>query len=288
MGQVSRKLANRFRKSRRFDQQLRKQAKQDAVRIPKDVKSLQQLVEHEGYDPLHAAYIAAQNLTAFFAESVSTFDEFDAYTDIVGTAEDEYIPDGPPLSPLTVSYFTTWALFDVRFGPDQETIGTCLLDVAELVDMDARTVETVRDFQASRMGIYEHRGRAASRVRLRELVTGDEFECHVPTGYLGKEGELWYVRRCPPLRGLFDYHIIFTTPYILTETSKSDWTAYLNKSILETGSTDRRAALHEVLKYGREPRFWSEFIFLGYHHHQPDAIFLAGLPDVPGSLPHAN
>jgi len=88
------------------------------------VKNIHHLVEHEGYDPLHAAYIAAQNLLAFFAESVSTFDEFAAYCDIVGAAEDAYMPGGPPFSPLTVSYFTTWALFDVRFGPDQETIGT--------------------------------------------------------------------------------------------------------------------------------------------------------------------
>jgi len=288
MGQASRKLANRFRHSRRGNQGFRQQANQDAVRIPTDVKNIQHLVEHEGYDPLHAAYISAQNLLSFFAESVSTFDEFDAYCAIVGAAEDAYIPGGPPLSPITVSYFTTWALFDVRFGPDQETIGTCLLDVAELVGMDTRTLETVQNFQASRMGIYEHVGRVASRVRLQELVTGDAFECHVAAGYLGKAGELWYVRRCPPLRDLFNYHIIFSTPYVLTEISKADWTAYLNKSILETGRTDRRTALYEVLKYGREPRFWSEFIFLGYHHHQPDAIFLAGLPDVKGSLPHAN
>jgi hypothetical protein len=197
------------------------------------------------------------------------------------------MPTGPPLSPLTVSYFTTWAFFDVRFGADQETIGSCLLDVADIVAMDALTVETVQNFQASRMGIYEHCGRVASRVWLRELVTDDAFECYVPTGYLGKKGELWYIRRCPPLADLFDYHIVFTTPYILTETSKADWIAYLNKSILETSSSDRRAALHDVLKYGREPHLWSEFIFLGYHHHQPDAIFLAGLPDVKGSLPHA-
>ena len=261
------------------------------MRIPKDVRSIQHLVDHEEYDPLHAAYISAQNLTSFFAESVSTFSEFDVYAAIVGAAEDEYMPfgpGGPPLSPLTVSYFTTWALFDVPFGPDQETIGTCLLDVAELVKMDALTAETVMNFQESRMGIYEHCGTISSRVRLQELVTGDEFECHVAAGYLGKEGELWYVRRCPPLRDLFNYHIIFTTPYVLTETSEADWTAYLNKSILETGSTDRRTALYEVLKYGREPRFWSEFIFLSYHHHQLDAIFLAGLPDVKGSLPHAH
>jgi hypothetical protein len=288
MGQASRKLAHRLRHSRRGTQGWRQQGQHDAVRIPKDVKNIHHLVEHEGYDPLHAAYIAAQNLLSFFAESVSTFDEFAAYCDIVGAAEDAYMPGGPPFSPLTVSYFTTWALFDVRFGPDQETLGTCLLDVAELVGIDPLTLDTVQNFQGSYMGMYEHVGRVASRVRLRELVTGDEFECHVAAGYRGKEGELWYVRRCPPLRDLFNYHLIFTTPYVLTETSKADWTAYLNKSILETGSTDRRTALHEVLKYGREPRFWSEFIFLGYHHHQPDAIFLAGLPDVKGSLPHAH
>jgi len=288
MGQASRKLANRFRHSRRCNQGLRKQATHDAVRIPKDVQNIHHLVAHEGYDPLHAAYMSAQNLLSFFAESFSTFEEFDAYCAIVGAAEDTYMPGGPPLSPITVSYFTTWALFDVRFGPDQETIGTCLLDVAALVGMDPLTLETVQNFQASHMGIYEHVGRVASRVRLRELVTGDAFECHVAAGYRGKAGELWYVRRCPPLRDLFNYHLIFTTPYILTETSKADWTAYLNKSILDTGSIDRRTALHEVLKYGREPRFWSEFIFLGYHHHQPDAIFLAGLPDVKGSLPHAH
>jgi len=288
MGQASRKLANRFRHSRRCTQGFRQQANQDAVRIPTDVKNSQHLVEHERYDPLHAAYIAAQNLLSFFAEFVSTFEEFDAYCAIVGEAEDAYIPSGPPLSPITVSYFTTWALFDVRFGPDQETMSTCLREVAELVGMDTRTLETVQNVQASRMGIYEHVGRVASRVRLRELVTGDTFECYVAAGYLGKEGELWYVRRCPPLRDLCNYHIIFTTPYVLTETSKADWTAYLNKSILETGRTDRRTALHEVLKYGREPRFWSEFIVLGYHHYQPDAIFLAGLPDVQGSLPQAN
>jgi hypothetical protein len=288
MGQASRKLAHRLRHSRRGHQGWRQQATHNAVRIPTDVKNIHHLVEHEGYDPLHAAYIAGQNLLAVFAESVPTFDEFAAYCDIVGAAEDAYMPGGPPLSPLTGSYFTTWALFDVRFGPDQETIGTCLLDVAALVGIDPLTLDTVQHFQVSRMGIYEHVGRIASRVRLRELVTGDVFECHVAAGYLGKEGELWYVRRCPPLRDLFNYHIIFTTPYVLTETNTADWTAYLNKAILETGHTDRRTALYEVLKYGREPRFWSEFIFLGYHHHQPDAIFLAGLPDVQGSLPHAH
>jgi hypothetical protein len=41
------------------------------------------------------------------------------------------------------------------------------------------------------------------------------------------------------------------------------------------------------LKYGKDPLAWNEFIFQGYHHHQAEAIFLTGLPDVKGSLPHA-
>ena len=95
MGQASRKLAHRLRHSRRGTQGWRQQGQHDAVRIPKDVKNIHHLVEHEGYDPLHAAYIAAQNLLSFFAESVSTFDEFAAYCDIVGAAEDAYMPGGP-------------------------------------------------------------------------------------------------------------------------------------------------------------------------------------------------
>ena len=74
---------------------------------------------------------------------------------------------------------------------------------------------------------------------------------------------------------------------MLTEASKSDWTAFLKKSILQSDSDDQRSALDEFLKYGHDPRSWSEFIFLGYHHHRPDAVFLAGLPDVKDSLPHA-
>ena len=179
----------------------------------------------------------------------------------------------------------------MRFGPDGETLGTCLLDVADVLGLDAFTAETIRRFQGSRMGVYEQSGAEGGRCRLRELVTDDEFVCHVASGHRGTPGELWYVRLCPPLPGLVDYHVAFTTPYILVGATKADWAAYLKKSVL--GSADTGKALHEFLKYGkaahsRKPdESWNEFIFEAYHHHRPDAIFLTGLPDVKGSLPHA-
>src|SRR5436309_3505297 len=187
MGVISKKLASRFRKAKRQFGDLRRQVVADFAQVPKDVKGVEALVR-SGHDPLHAAYVAAQNFTSFFAESVSQFPEFDPYCKIVGPAEEEYMPDAPPLSPLTRSYFTTWAFFDVRFGPDRETIGTCLLDVADLLEMEPFMAETIRRFQDSRMGIYEHGGTEGGRCQLRELVTDDEFICHVASGYRGKAG----------------------------------------------------------------------------------------------------
>jgi hypothetical protein len=205
---------------------------------------------------------------------------------LAGKAEDEYMPGGPPMSPLTGSYFTTWAFFDLRFGPDNETIGTCLLDVADLLGLVEDVAEAVRLMSETRMGIYEHAGIKGGRCVLRELITDDEFECYAPAGYSGSRGELWFVRLCPPL-GPVDYRVAFTTPYVLTGFGKADWTAYLNKSLIGLTAPEKRRRLHEFLKYGREPNFWNEFIFQAYQRHRHDAIFLTGLPDVPGSLPHA-
>jgi hypothetical protein len=287
MGQISRGLTARFQASGKYRRPIREQAKQirESAQIPTDVNSIDQLVK-KGFDPLHAAYVSIQNFTAFFAECVSGFDEFEPYAKVISADLEEYMPNGPPMSPLTQSYFTSWSFFDFRFGPDLETIGTCLLDTGPDLGMDEGMLEVTRRFQNTRMGIYEHAGVWGGRVRLRELLTDEVFNCHAPAGYLGQTGELWYVRLCPPIVNLLDYHVVFTTPYVLTSASKADWVAYLNKSIL--GAGDARQAMHEFLKYGPSLHHWPEFVFQAYHHHSPGAIFLAGLPDVQSSLPHAS
>jgi hypothetical protein len=82
-----------------------------------------------------------QNITSVFAECVSVFPELKSYYKTIGDAEDEYMPDGPPMSPLTRSYFTTWAFFDFRFGGDHETIGTCLCDLGGQLGLHPGMVE---------------------------------------------------------------------------------------------------------------------------------------------------
>ncbi len=288
MGKISDKLVKRLGKSRKLAQELLREAGsiQQAVDALKHGATAR-LSHGVALDPLHAVHVAVQNVTSVFAERISQFPEFEPFYRAAVRAEDEYLPDGPPMSPLTRSYFTTWAFFDLRFGPDNETIGTCLLDVGETLGLGPDVTEAIRRLSETRMGVHEHAGTKGGRCLLKELITDDGFECYVPAGYPGKAGELWFVRLCPPVDPVA-YHVAFTTPYVLTDFGKADWTAYLSKSLIGLTAPEKRRRLGELLKYGREPDFWNEFIFKAYHHHRSDVIFLTGLPDVPGSLPHAD
>ena len=243
--------------------------------------SIPKLIQ-EGFDPVHAVYIFIQHLTAKFAELASRLPEMKKYAQIVGKAEDEYLPSGPPMSPLTTSYFTTWAFYDLQFD-GTDTLASCLMASNDVVGMNPHQLDALEKMAASRMGIYEQVGVEGQFVRLRELVTDAEFPCHSTSGYRGHKGELWYVRLLPPLEPeLARYHIVFTTPYILMA-SKEDWLQFLRRTMSEPGSQ----GLHRLLKHGLDPNYWNEFVFKAYHHHQSDAVFLAGIPDVKATLPHA-
>lgn len=242
----------------------------------------------QGLDPVHAAYVFAQHVTSVFSENVSSLPEMRTFTQEVGKAEDEYLPEGPPMSPLTRSYFTSWAFFDYRISRTTDTLAGCLIDANDLVRMNPDQLDALQKMQQSRMGIYEHHGFQGNHIHLRELIIDRELVCHNPSGYRGHEGELWYVRALPPLvPELATYHVIFTTPYILIGQSTDDWIAYLKRSMVGMKAPAEAEALDRLLKFGPSKGYWNEFIFLAYHHHQPDAIFLSGIPDLKATLPHA-
>lgn len=255
--------------------------------MPDDIEGVQTLIG-KGLDPVHAAYAYVQQLTSYFAEQVSALLEMRAYAKIVGDAEDEYMPGFPPMSPVTTSFFTTWAFFDLRIGGTGDTIGGCLIEANDLFPMHPDQLAALKDLSDSRMGIYERLGMNGERVRLRELLTDREFSCHSSSGYRGRAGELWYVRLLPPLLPeVADYHVVFTTPYILLS-PKDDWVQFLRRNLSKHPSDGRQTGLRRLLKDGPSPNYWNEFVFLAYHHHRNDAIFLAGIPDLRATLPHAN
>jgi hypothetical protein len=254
--------------------------------LPGNVKDVGTLIK-EGFDPIHAIYVYIQQISSLFAEGASQFPELKEYAKIAAKAEDEYMPSGPPISPLTTSFFTTWAFYDLQFGRDGDTIANCQIDANDMIGLNPDQLNALKCMANSRMGIYEHIGMEGSHVRLRELITDTEYACHSTSSYKGRTGELWYVRLLPPLEpDLATYHIAFTTPYILMA-NKADWVSFLRRAILPFKADNDRAALHQLMKFGTGPNYWNEFVFKAYHHHLPNAIFLAGIPDLKGTLPHA-
>jgi hypothetical protein len=285
MGEISRRLHRKLTKLLPPD---------DKTRVPKGWRpktpapDIAKLIA-QGYDPVHAAYLFVHHITSVFSDNVSQFSEMRSYTKEVGKAEEEYMPSGPPMSPLTTSFFTCWAFFDHRIGGTTDTLSECLIAANDTICMNPHQLGALRLMSQSRMGIYEHRGTEDDYVRLRELITEREFLCHSSSGYRGKKGELWYVRLFPPLEpDLATYHIAFTTPYVLNGQTKDDWIAYLKRSIIGMkASSQPDGGLHQLLKFGLSKSHWNEFVHLAYHHHQADAIFLTGIPDLRATLPHA-
>src|SRR6516225_5252874 len=148
-----------------------------------DMPSVERWIK-EGMDPVHAAYAFVQHISSAFAEGVSRLPEMKKYAKIVGAAEEEYLPSGPPMSPLTTSFFTTWALYDLRFD-GTDTLASCLIQVNDLVRMNPDQFDALEKLGASRMGIYEHVGTDGAYVRLHELVTDAVCACHNASGYRG-------------------------------------------------------------------------------------------------------
>lgn len=49
-------------------------------------------------------------------ELIEELPELEKHIRRIAAAEDEYMPSGPPMSPLTRSYFWHWALYDLSIG----------------------------------------------------------------------------------------------------------------------------------------------------------------------------
>ena len=248
------------------------------------------LGEFAGLDPCHALYAVAQNVASLMAESISAMREAKDYARIVSEAEEQYLPSGPPISPLTVSYFTMWALFDVRFGSSRETMSNCILRIVPEFDCPSWLVDALEGMHQSRMGFFVHCGSEGEGVLLREVGAREIVSCTVPAGYIGCEGQIWFVRVLPPLHRSHR-HIVFNTPYVFQGHPERAFVDYLGRELArmsEKKPPGRDVSHDHLMKYGPDPNHWSEYIFCAFLGYQPEAVFLTGIPDIQQSLPHAS
>lgn len=256
------------------------------VALPSGIRDLETLIR-DGYDPIHASYFFTLQVSRFFATCVASFPAMREFVKLASHAELAYRPEGLPVNPLTQNYFDCWMLYDLAFGKDADTLGTCQLDSNATIGLNTQQLSVLTNLCESRMGVYEHLAvLTEKRIRLRELASDREFDCLNPGGYVGRVGELWFVRRLPPLLPeVSTDHVLLTTPYVLVETSAKDWAEYLRRTVVR-GRGPIVERLHRLFKFGPELNYWNEFIFSAYLHEQSDAIFLTGVPDIRSTLPN--
>ena len=86
---------------------------------------------------------------------------------------------------------------------------------------------------------------------------------------------------------MFDYSLVFTTPYILLNPTTEGWLEYLNRTISKKKSRTTANSLENLMKYGLSDNYWNEYIFQAYVNFKPELIYLEGLPDVRSSRPQS-
>jgi hypothetical protein len=272
-----------------------RQARLGAEEYQKTIISKNQLSE---YDPLHGLYIYAQNQMSVLIEQMIGLPMLDNLADAYAAAQEEYMPSGPPMSPLTTSYFTSWGFFDLcSSGAKKESLCTVATDFCKFQQVDEGLITLFETMQASRMGIYRHEGASNRFVFLRELVTNERVKAISPSGYRGNAGEVWFARVLPPpfQPAAFDYSLVFTTPYVLGKCGprrefvplvEEDWLAFFKRNLPRTNQDTEAPAYAHLMKYGLSRNYWNEFVFLAYRNHRHDMILLEGFPDLPATLPH--
>lgn len=248
------------------------------------------------FDPLHAVYIYAQNKMSVMVEQITELPICAELVDAYSAAEEEYMPSGPPMSPLTGSYFFCWGVFDSAAGPAKETLGSVAIALCRAIGTESSLIRIFEHMQASRMGLYVHEGLDGPHVMLREFVTGVRHRCISPAGYMGDPGEIWFVRVLPDpfVSHPMGYSLVFNTPYVIGRyedrfgpADTGEWKAFLDRTISKTGIPDAGESYAHLLKYGLFRNYWNDYLMDSYVNHRHDMIMLAGIPDMPGSLPHA-
>ena len=199
--------------------------------------------------------------------------------------EAAYMPGGPPMSPVTDSYFMTWQTCDFRVG-GSETLATIAVELAPQLGL-RHLQDEFRTLGRSYNGLYEVQSRSSECTTVVDLVTGDTCEVEFADRLPAEPGTLWWARLLPPTEGARFWTAI-STPYILVgDGIAKEWTAYLDRALAGAPPGERPRRYLEHMKAGPHPTYWLDYVLDGYAGVDSVAVFLTGVPDRPSTLPHA-
>ena len=231
--------------------------------------------------------------------------------------EQEYQPSGPPQSPVYNSYSMQHILGEVPQGVARETPYSVLVRLTQ-AEARAQLHELAQTLAGSHLDLYRvvrAAGFGAELVHVRSEAAVSV----LVTGPFLRDEDLVLVR----VLGFRGRAFIADSPYLL-KASAQEWLAYLERVLAaHSGAAADRAAqarslppgaklsakqlaqrrkqrqlaasesgageaLVRHLKYGSSERFWCEYFLQAYAGERSGIAYLAGVPDLPETLPHAD
>jgi hypothetical protein len=259
-----------------------------------DMEALRQLAKGEraDSDTDFSYYAAVFNIcTEFCEQMLNGIQALDPFNNLIVDAQEEYMPSGPPMSPVTLSFFSSWMALDAPID-EKTTLGSIYLRYIREKNVMLYAQEAMEHFVESYANVFQVVGGDLRRtivwdiVNKREIATNIGIVDYAKASYEPTIGDVWYTRILPPLKGADHLWTVFGTPYVFRKTGRKDWEEFFARRAVS--KADPAKDVTDYLKRGDSFTYWLEFVFQTYIGHTREVIFAEGLPDIKDSRPHGD
>jgi hypothetical protein len=238
---------------------------------------------------------------------------FDGLARLHDEIEDEYMPGGPPQSPVYDSFAMQFVLSAVPQGIGNETPYSVLARLLLGDPSRARLRSMAQSLADARLELCRVKSASGHAAEV-ELVRSDSALRVGLTGPFLQAGDFGLMRVLH-----FDGRsFIADSPYLL-KASEEDWREHLarvvagqpgpspasaprkpsklsskeqarrrQKDKARAGRNEPEEVIKRYLQFGSSPRFWFDYIMDAYAGERRGIVFLAGVPDRPELLPYSD
>ncbi len=227
--------------------------------------------------------------------------------------EDEYMPGGPPQSPVYDSFAMQFVLSAVPQGIGNETPYSVLARLLLADKSRARLQSMAQSLADARFELCRVKSASGHAAEIELVRSGSALQVGL-TGPFLRDGDFGLMK----VLQFEGRSFIADSPYLL-KASEEEWREHLARVVAEQtpsapastagkpsklsskeqarrrqkekargGRNEPEEIIKRYLKLGSSPRHWFDYIMDAYAGERSGIVFLAGVPDRPELLPHSD